>query len=364
MPVTVATALASADRPDPELAADVVREALARTGAEIAHSVLLFLSGEFARHAQSAVTAASRAAHCLQVVGCSAPGVFTERDWVLDRPAVAAMVMASDVSLDVALDTGEPVLSLATPATASSRWLGLHPTRFGMLSTDGNTQQHGKIWGHAKVVDEARFDAAFHGTRGCIGISRGMRILGEIMEVTHSEGYEVLRINRHAALNTLLRELPLELREQPRLPLHLLFLGVIGGDAAAQALHEGRYTLVPLIGTGAEDGAVTLAAQLGPGSRVFWCMRSPLAAERDTRVMLDDLDSRLGGAPDFGVMFSCMGRGPYFYDGVDRDLQLVRTHHPRLPLIGTYGGGEIAPSAYGAAPVHNSVVLALFRRNA
>jgi hypothetical protein len=84
-------------------------QALARTGASHATGVLLFLTPDFARHAQQTVSAVARAAQCTEVAGGIAAGVFSEHGWVLDRPAAAVMVFAGDLSLDhrqggVALD--------------------------------------------------------------------------------------------------------------------------------------------------------------------------------------------------------------------------------------------------------------------
>lgn len=360
MVLAVATALASADKADAEIVADVVCEALQNAGAEIAQSVLLFLTDDFARHAQIAVTAASRAGNCLQVIGCSAPGVFTERDWVLDRAGVAAMVFAAGVSIGAANGAHEPVLSLSTPAAATASWLAARRQRFGMLSSSGSTQKAGKIWVHAKTTADNRLDAVFHGANGAIGFSRGVRILTPALEATQCDGYDVLRINGYPALNTLIRELPLELRDLPQLPVHQLCAGIIE-DESENAIARCRYTLVPLIGANSDERSVTLAAKITPSTRMFWAVRLPLAGERDTRVMLDELDSTLAGAPDFGVMFSCMGRGPYFYDGADRDLELVRSRYPRMPLIGAYGSGEIAPQFDGNKIIHNCAVLSLFR---
>lgn len=77
--------------------------------------------------------------------------------------------------------------------------------------------------------------------------------------------------------------------------------------------------------------------------QLFWAMRLPLAAESDMRLTAKRLQRELGGTPDFGLCFPCMGRGPYFYGGVDRDLQLIQQHFSGMPLIGFYGNGEIAP---------------------
>lgn len=359
MTSAVATALASADRPLPELAADVVAQALARTGADIARSVLLFLSSDFARHAKEAVAAACRAARCLQVTGCTGPGVFTEQDWVLDRPAACALVLACDAALAGPVP-GRPLLSLALPQTPHGDWMASAAPRFGLVSSDGSGHAAGRIWGHGKVLAEGRFEAAFHGARVGIGVSRGMRALSAPLQVTRSEGYDLLRIGAQAALDTLLRELPLELRELERLPYHVLFAGVIEGEPGT-AIEQGRYTLVPLIASSSDDRSLTLGAQLAPGTHMFWCMRQALAAERDTRLALDAAAAQLAGEPEFALMFSCLGRGPYFFGGADRDLVLIRQRYPRLPIIGAYGAGQIAPLAMGNRLIHNSAVIALGR---
>ncbi|SBT07059.1 conserved hypothetical protein [Candidatus Propionivibrio aalborgensis] len=51
--------------------------------------------------------------------------------------------------------------------------------------------------------------------------------------------------------------------------------------------------------------------------------------------------------PVCALMFSCIGRGPYFYGGEDCDLDVLRERFPDLPVLGTYGTGQIAPIASG-----------------
>ncbi len=360
-PITpIATAIASAAKPAPELAADVVAEALGRTGATIARSVLLFLTSDFLRLARDSVLAASRAARCLQVTGCTGPGVFTEADWVLDRPAACAMVFTGEVALGAADATSGPTLSLALPQNATGDWIESGARRFGLVSSDGAGHNPGRIWGHGQVLAEGRFEAAFRGARGAIAVSRGIRILSEPLEVTVAHAYDVERVAGHPALNTLLRVLPLELREMEKLPHHLLFAGIIVGEAEG-AIEQGRYILVSIIAGNSDDRSLTLAARLESGSHIFWCMRQALAAERDTRVALDAAVAELGATPDFALLFSCLGRGPYFFGGAERDLELARERLPGVPIIGTYGGGEIAALAVGNRLIHNSAVIAAFK---
>jgi small ligand-binding sensory domain FIST len=64
--------------------------------------------------------------------------------------------------------------------------------------------------------------------------------------------------------------------------------------------------------------------------------------------------------PCFALMFSCTGRGPYFYDGEDRDILQFTRHFPDTPLIGFYGNGEIAHLDGANRLMQYSAVLALF----
>ena len=142
--------------------------------------------------------------------------------------------------------------------------------------------------------------------------------------------------------------------------MHLLLAGVIFGDEQ-HAISEGRYRLSPIIATNGEERSVTLSARLMPGERLFWALRQPLAAERDMRKMLERMDMEIAGTPDFGLFFPCMGRGPYFYGGKDRDLDMVTARYPGMPLIGFYGNGEIGPLDHENEIFQYSAVLGLFK---
>jgi small ligand-binding sensory domain FIST len=95
----VATSIVLGNHAAPELAGEAVRQAMQKAGISVANSVLLLLTSEFASNPQPAIKAAAKAANSLQVIGCSATGIFTEEDWVLDAPAAAAMVFCEEVSL-------------------------------------------------------------------------------------------------------------------------------------------------------------------------------------------------------------------------------------------------------------------------
>ena len=113
-----------------------------------------FLTSEFAKGPDPAIKAAVKAAACTQVIGCSAPGIFPEEDWVLDSPA-AAMVLSDTAKLSVIeKEAASLLLMFAAPNAINSTWLNhpLHqPTpRFGSISGDATGQGAFSVWQNGK----------------------------------------------------------------------------------------------------------------------------------------------------------------------------------------------------------------------
>lgn len=359
----VATGLATSPTASEELAYQAVSAAMEKAGLSIASSVLLFLTPEFAREPQAALRVAARASSCTQIIGCSAAGIFTEQDWVLDTPAAAAMVFGEGVSLEpVHQAQGEDLLlTLAAPNAIHTEWLDKPGQRFGGVSGDATGQGPFCVWQGGKVVQLGRCEVAVHGANGVVGVSQGIRSLSQqTFEITRANDFDVQMLAGQPALNALMRDLPLELRDGEKLPLHLLMAGITYGDPAT-AIAEGRYRSSPIIAVDPKLGSVTLSVRPETGEQLFWAIRQPLAAERDMRLTVENLQQELQGTPDFGLCFPCMGRGPYFYGGVDLDLQILQKRFPGMPLIGFYGNGEFAPFNGSNQLFQYAAVLGLFR---
>lgn len=356
----VATGLATHPSASEELAYQAVSAAMGKAGITIASSVLLFLTPEFARDPQPALRAAARAANCTQIIGCSAAGIFTDQDWVLDAPAAAAMVFGAGVSLLPVHDEADLLLTLAAPNAIHTEWLDKPGQRFGGVSGDATGQGPFCVWQGGRVAQAGRCEVRIQGVRGVVGVSQGIRPLSQQpFEITRSDDLDVQTLAGQPALKVLMRELPLELRDGEKLPLHLVMAGITYGDPAT-AIAEGRFRSAPIIAVDPLQGSVTLSVRAAPGEQLFWAMRQPLAAESDMRLTLENLQHALQAAPDFGLCFPCMGRGPYFYGGVDLDLQLIQRQFPGMPLIGFYGNGEIAPFNGSNQLFQYAAVLGLF----
>ncbi len=354
----VASGLAQGHRAEPELAAAAVRAAMERAGLTHAQAVLLYLSADFAHEPQAAIGAAARAGSCVQVAGCAAAGVFSDEDWVLDAPAAAALVLGDGLSLRAAAADTDPVLTFAAPNAIDLHWLMRGGARFGGVSGDASGQGPYTVWSGGRVQRAGRCELALAGADLRVGVSQGIRALSKPANIDQVEGHDVRVVGGQAALSSLVRELPLSERAPQRIPTHLLMAGVTYGEPE-HALEEGRFHLLPVIAANPDNRSVTVAGRLEPGLDLFWAMRQPRAAEHDMRAMLDRLDKNRSGKPRFGLMFPCMGRGPAFYGGVDRDLQILKQRYPGMPFAGFYGNGEIAHLDGANRLLQSSVVLGL-----
>ena len=344
MTVPVATGLARGARALPELAAQAVEQALKRANLTRANSVLLFLTPHFAPSPEPALRAAARAAGSLQVTGCTGAGVLTEDEWLLDVPGAAAMVFGEQLRLSAAdnNEDDEPVISLCSPSGLYAEWLDSNAPRIGAVSGDLFGQGPFRVWAGTRVVDGGRVDACIEGAHGVVQVSQGMRALTSPIEIGEVHGLDVLKLGNYPALSVLVQSLPGNVREHERLPLHLIVGGVTFGDPDT-AIRDGRYRLNHIVSANLNDRSVTFSTPLAAGERLFWAMRDALTAERDFRSTLDLAMHNLNAAPDFALLFPCMGRGPHFYGNRDRDLDLFKSRFPGLPAIGFYGNGEIAP---------------------
>lgn len=360
----VTTGLATGTEAVPELAAEAVSQAMKRAGTEVASSVLLFLTSEFARDPVPALRAAAKAASCIQVMGCSAPGILTEEDWILDAPAAAAMVFTAGTGLQLAsnVSSSQLLLTLAAPNAINTTWMSAPGLRFGGVSGDAMGQGPFSVWQNGKGVVTGHCEAIIAGVDAAIAPAHGLRMLSEPESVAMADNHDLQTLGRESALKTLQQACGrIKGMREDILPLHSL-MAVFADNA--QMIQAGKYQLAALVSGNDSDSSVTLAKKVERGQWLCWAIRDAEAAQFNLKQTANQLTSQLPAKPDFGLIFSCLGRGPYFYGGVDRDLALLRQLFPRMPFIGFYGNGEISPVNGVNELLQYSAVLGLFSEQA
>ncbi len=355
----VATGLAFGGVAKPELAAQAVERAMKKSGIKSPTAVLLFLSAEFASDPESAIKAAAKAASCTQIIGCSATGIFTEEDWILDSPAAAAMIFSNSVALNVVKNKASQglIMTLAAPSAMNSTWLNKPGIRFGGISGDAIGQGPFSVWENGKGATQGYCEIEFHDSKLAIAASHGLKGFSEPQQISQSDSYDLVSIQNISAVKHLNKAWQSFSAQHEDLPLHQI-VAIYANTKTA--LTQSEYNVASIISCDELNGSITLSKTLQKNDWMRWAIRDVNAAQIDIVKTATELGQQLEDEPTFALLFSCLGRGPSFYDGSDQDLELLKTLFPNLPIIGFYGNGEIAPIAGKSEMLQYSAVIALF----
>lgn len=355
----VATGLASGRIATPALAAQAVESAMKKSGIKSPSAVLLFLSAEFAADPESAIKAAAKAASCTQIIGCSATGIFTEEDWILDSPAAAAMVFSDTTSLTTAKgEANAPLfLTLAAPSAMNSTWLNKPGLRFGGISGDAIGQGPFSVWENGKGATQGYCEAIIKNAKVAVAASHGLKAISAPQSITKTRGHDLLAVDDFNATTSLNRAWQQSDKHDQTLPYHQL-VAIYANEQ--DTLNQGEYNVATIITSDDSNGTITLSKELHTGDWMCWALRDVNSAQIDIVKTATRLGQQLKDDPTFAILFSCLGRGPSFYDGSDQDLELLKTLFPTLPIIGFYGNGEIAPISGKNEMLQYSAVLGLF----
>ena len=372
----VATGLAIGAQAKPELAAKAVELAMAKANIHAPSSVLLFLTSEFASDPQSAIKAAAKAASCTQIIGCSATGIFTEEDWVIDSPAAAAMVFSDlNFSHSKANEVNEMndslLLTLTAPSAINTTWLNPDEPnqsvpRFGGVSGDATGHGPFSVWQNGKGTTQGYCEVTLNNVSSAVAATHGLKMLSPPRRISACNGNDLLKVANIPALTSLSSAWQKHEAWQKHdksttdLPYHQL---MIVHASKASALERGEYNLASIIIANKDNDSITLTKPLQEGDWLSWAIRDIDAAQIDIVKTASALRRQLNAEPEFALLFSCLGRGPYFYNGVDQDIALIKTLFPKLPIIGFYGNGEIAPMNGVNELLQYSAVLGLFTQS-
>ena len=394
--MTVATSIIHGATANADLAAQAVQNAMQKAELTVCNSVLLFLTSEFASNPLPAIKAAAKVAQCTQIIGCSATGIFTEEDWVLDGPAAAVMVFGGELRLQHAHTNtqhpNQPLLTITAPNAINSTWLNDDDTndscvaRYGGVSGDATGQGPFSVWQNAKGEVKGFIEATIEGAIVSTQASHGLHMLTAPQTIKEVSGYDIYTLEKTAAKSAekpitrtnnqaanayaqVLKAWQLYSQDDSPLPLHRL-MAVYANTA--EEITKQQYQQTNIISVDAQSNSITLAQPLQKGQVICWGLREIETAKADLTLVCNAAADRLNARaiasnkdspPDFGLLFSCVGRGPYFYGGVDQDLKIIQQQFPNMPLLGFYGNGEIAHIHGQNQLLPYSAVLSLFKEN-
>ncbi len=163
------------------------------------------------------------------------------------------------------------------------------------------------------------------------------------MTITKAEGNLIYEINDRPAIEVFAKLLKGPLAEDVRRALMVLFVG-LPSNREENSVAAGKYLVRNIVGLDAEKGILGVADYVSEGESMIFAMRDGQRAREDLEQMLHrQIDKLNGRKPAFGLYFNCCARGNSLYGIPGIDSAYIRQALRDFPLIGMFGGYELAP---------------------
>ncbi len=356
-------------------AQEAAQEAMAQAGVGRADAAVVFFTVEHGSQQPQLIETLRRIVGTDQIVGCSAAGVLSGAGETEGSPGVAVLVLASDqmqsrpfvfqplrerddeVGADIARATlnrvGSDALLMLLPDTYNgqpqrlltriARGAGFIPVIGAGSSENGTARATYQLCGDAMVTN-AVAGMCFSGTfQACIDLTQGCQPITEPMVITKAENHLIYEIDDRPAIEVFAKLLKGPLAEDVRRALMVLFVGLPAHPNENQ-IAPGRYVVRNIIGLDPHKGVLGVADEVREGQELIFTLRDGERAREDLNQMLRRQREILGTKkPAFGLYFNCCARGNSLYGIPGIDSAYIRQALGDFPLIGMFGGYELAP---------------------
>ena len=368
-------------------ATEAAAEAMAKAGLERAAWALCFFSGHHIAEGEALRGAVVRKTGAQALAGCSAMGVIGGNREIEDGPAVVVLVAeGSGLAARSALaplgseelaslcgpPAGEPParIVVALPDTYQVNTEQLRE-RFAaelphiQLAGAGATDHAGQGVSLQLGVEEVRPNAlSLLGLYGdyefSVGITQSCVPVGEPHFITASHDNVLEQMDGRPALHSLIEQgQALHIESFGQVAREILFGFPLDPEAPQ---FSGETCLVRhLIGLDQDTQGLVIAHPLENQGAVGFMHRNPARAEEDMGRMVAEAAAKLSGPPELGLYFDCAARGRNLYGRAEVDARKIRDLLGDFPLIGMFGGFELA-TAMGTPQVFTYTgVLVLLR---
>jgi small ligand-binding sensory domain FIST len=356
-------------------AAEAAMQAMAQAGSSRASVAVVFFSCEHAAHQRQLTEAVRRVAQTDQIIGSSGAGILTGSAELEGAPGIGVLVLCSDevqtrpFMFTALRERDEQVAGeiarLRPAGSERGSLLALfpdtyngHPQRLlraleseaGFVpvvgagsSENGAEQMTYQLCGDSVATNaiagfylSGTFDALIDITQGCQPITKPMVI-------TKAKQNLIYEIDGRPALDVFAGTLKGPLAQDLRRALAYLFVG-LPADRQENSVAPGRYVVRNILAIDAAKGVLGVAEEVEHGEAMVFAFRDGQRARDDLVQMLARQSDRLAGrTPGFGLYFNCCARGNSLYGMPGIDTAYIRQVLGDFPLIGFFGGYELAP---------------------
>jgi small ligand-binding sensory domain FIST len=354
---------------------EAARQALARAGISRADFAMLFFTADHAGHQHELITTLIRTVGTDCVVGSSGAGVLTGESEIEGSHGIAVLALASDEIIgrpflfeplrgneaDLGASFGEFLaktpeensLMVLLPDTyngnpqpllqSMASKAGFHPVVGAGSTENGTMGATYQLCGDKVATNSVAGAYLSGGFKAHVDITQGCQPISDPMVITKAEGNLIHEINDRPAIEVFARLLKGPLAEDIRRALMVLFVGV-PADRRENSVAAGKYLVRNIVGLDPEKGILGIAEEVSQGEAMIFAMRDGQRAREDLGQMLQRQATALEGRkPAFGLYFNCCARGSSLYGFPGIDSAYIHQALGDFPLIGMFGGYELAP---------------------
>ena len=349
--------------------------ALAHAEIRQADMALIVLTAEHMRDQERLRNAVSHAANHAVVVGSSAAGILTGEGEVEGSHGIAVLALASDQLQANAFlfeplrghdaEAGARIAKITGPALGGNLLTVLMPDSYNGQAQEMLQAMEREI-GYSPVIGAGSSESGVAGAtfqlcndkvatnavaglhlsgsfESFIDITQGCQPITEPMVITRADGNIIYEIDNRPAFEIFTSVLKGPLLEDLRRALMYVFVGV-PADRRRNSVGGGEYLVRNIIGLDSEKKIIGVADEVTEGQAMIFTLRDGQRARDDLGQMLKRQAQRLDGKkPVFGVYFNCCARGASLYGIPGIDSAYIRQVLGDFPLIGMFGGYELAP---------------------
>jgi small ligand-binding sensory domain FIST len=350
-------------------------QALASAGVARADLAMMFFTSDHAARPRELASSLITSVGTDCVVGCSGAGVLTGEGEIEGGGGVAVLVVAADEIVGrpfifeplrgneenlgnsfgdfLAKSDDENSLMILLPDTyngnpqpllsAMASKAGFHPVVGAGTTENGTTGETFQLCAD-KVASNSIAGAYLSGDFDLhIDITQGCQPISAPMTITKAEGNLIYEIDDRPAIEVFAKLLKGPLAEDLRRALMILFVG-LPSNREENNVAAGKYLVRNIVGLDGEKGILGVADYVSEGESMIFAMRDGQRAREDLDQMLRRQIEKLNGRkPGFGLYFNCCARGNSLYGIPGIDSAYIRRALGDFPLIGMFGGYELAP---------------------
>jgi small ligand-binding sensory domain FIST len=374
-----------------EAVTQAATDALAQAQIARADTAVVFFTADHAQQGRGLLESLHNVTGAEKVVGCSAAGVLTGAGEVEGSHGVSVLVLTSDqmryapvlveslrghdeqagaeIARHVRATAAEKEILVLLPDTYNGQpqillrsleaHAGFVPVIGAGAAENGTARMTYQVSGET-LTSDAVCGLGLAGTfTTYIDITQGCQPITQPMTITKAQGHIIHEIDGQPALEVFARLLKGPLAQDLRRALQVLFVG-LPADDHRNSVGPGEYVVRNIIGLDPDKGIVGVADEVREGQAMIFALRDGQRAREDLNQMVERQKARLEGkSPAFGFYFNCCARGASLYGMEGIDTAYIRQTLGDFPLIGMFGGYELAPLGHANHLFAYTGVLAL-----